>query len=68
MLAQNNDGGKENPLYYISRTMVGVEINYSSMEKNLPCNSFCYSKVTALPLGPSYHFILEGGSVKIYII
>ena len=33
MLAQNNDEGKENALYYISRTMVSVEINYSSMEK-----------------------------------
>ena len=33
MLAQNNDDGKENALYYISRTMVGAEINYSPMEK-----------------------------------
>jgi len=32
MLAQNNDEGKENALYYVSRTMVGVEINYSFME------------------------------------
>ena len=33
MLAQCNDEGKENALYYISRTMVGAEVNYSSMEK-----------------------------------
>ena len=33
MLAQNNDEGKENALYYISRTMVGAERNYSAMEK-----------------------------------
>jgi len=32
-LAQYNDEGKENALYYISRTMVGAEVNYSSMEK-----------------------------------
>ena len=31
MLAQNSDEGKENALYYISRTMVGAEINYSPM-------------------------------------
>ena len=33
MLAQCNDKGKENALYYISWTMVGAEVNYSSMEK-----------------------------------
>ena len=33
MLAQCNDEGKENALYCISRTMVGAEVNYSSMEK-----------------------------------
>ena len=33
MLAQNNDEGKENALYYISRTLVGAERNYSAMEK-----------------------------------
>jgi len=33
MLAQCNDKGKENVLYYISRTMVGAKVNYSSMEK-----------------------------------
>jgi len=33
MLAQCNDERKENGLHYISWTMVGVEVNYSSMEK-----------------------------------
>jgi len=33
MLAQCNDEGKENAIYYINRTMVGAEVNYSSMEK-----------------------------------
>jgi len=33
MLAQYNDEGKENALYYISRTIVGAEVNYPSMEK-----------------------------------
>jgi len=31
MLSRCNDEGKENALYYISRTMVGAEVNYSSM-------------------------------------
>jgi len=33
MLAQCNGEGKENVLCYISRIMVGAEVNYSSMEK-----------------------------------
>jgi len=33
ILAQCNDEGKENALYYITRIMVGIEVNYSSMEK-----------------------------------
>ena len=33
LLAQNNDEGKENALYYISRRLIGAEINYSPIEK-----------------------------------
>ena len=33
LLAQNNEEGKENALYYLSRTLVGAEHNYSPMEK-----------------------------------
>ena len=33
MLAQNNVEGKENAMYYTSQTIVGVEINYSLLEK-----------------------------------
>ncbi|BFG25129.1 hypothetical protein CerSpe_114040 [Prunus speciosa] len=33
MLAQENEDGKENALYYLSRTVVGVEQNYTPIEK-----------------------------------
>jgi len=33
MLAQCNNEGKENVVYYISWTMVGAKINYSAMGK-----------------------------------
>ena len=33
MLAQNNEEGKENALYYLSRTLVGAEQNYTPIEK-----------------------------------
>lgn len=33
LLAQVNDERKENALHYLSRTLVGAELNYSSIEK-----------------------------------
>ena len=33
LLAQKNEEGKENALYYLSRTLVGAEFNYSPIEK-----------------------------------
>ncbi|KAL0283179.1 UNVERIFIED_CONTAM: hypothetical protein Sangu_2907500 [Sesamum angustifolium] len=33
LLAQKNDEGKENALYYLSRTMTPNELKYSSIEK-----------------------------------
>jgi len=68
MLAQCNDEGKEHALYYISRKMVGAEVNYSSMERFAFCLGFRCSKVTTLLLVPSDHFNLKGRSIKIYII
>ena len=32
LLAQDNSGGKENTLYYLSRTMTPNELNYSPIE------------------------------------
>ena len=33
LLAQQNDEGKENSLYYLSTTLNGAELNYSPIEK-----------------------------------
>jgi hypothetical protein len=33
LLAQQNDEGKESALYYLSKTLNGVELNYSPIEK-----------------------------------
>ena len=34
LLAQENEGGKENALYYLSRMLVGAESNYTPIEKH----------------------------------
>ena len=33
LLAQKNDGGKENALYYLSRMLNGAELKYTPIEK-----------------------------------
>lgn len=33
LLPQHNEEGKEHALYYLSRTMAGVKLNYSIIEK-----------------------------------
>ncbi|WP_425279448.1 RNase H-like domain-containing protein, partial [Enterobacter hormaechei] len=33
LLAQHDDYGRERAIYYISRTLVGYELNYMPMEK-----------------------------------
>ena len=33
LMAQENEKGKEKALYYLSRTLNGVELNYSPIEK-----------------------------------
>jgi len=33
LCTQENSGGKERAFYYLSRTLVGAEVNYSPIEK-----------------------------------
>ncbi|KAK2976716.1 hypothetical protein RJ640_013972 [Escallonia rubra] len=42
LLAKHNDQGKENAMYYLSQTLVGVELRYTTMEK------VCFALVFAL--------------------
>ncbi|KAG9458313.1 hypothetical protein H6P81_002821 [Aristolochia fimbriata] len=45
LLAQNDEQGKERPLYYLSRTMVGAELNYSPIEKTCLALIFAIQKL-----------------------
>ena len=51
LLAQHNEHGKENALFYLSRTLVGAEVNYSLIEKTCLALVFALQKLK--------HFILE---------
>ncbi|KAI5347393.1 hypothetical protein L3X38_015272 [Prunus dulcis] len=53
MLAQENEEGKENALYYLSRTLVGAEQNYTPIEKVCLALIFAVQKLR--------HYILSHG-------
>ncbi|KAM2766318.1 hypothetical protein COP1_022238 [Malus domestica] len=48
LLAQENESQKEGALYYLSRTLTGAELNYSPIEKNVPCLDVCHPKAQTL--------------------
>ena len=45
LLAQENDGGKEAALYYLSRMLVGAEHRYSPVEKERLAVMFTVQKL-----------------------
>ena len=45
LLAQENDHGKENALYYLSRTMTPCEVNYTPIEKMCLALVFAITKL-----------------------
>ncbi|PKU60192.1 RNA-directed DNA polymerase [Dendrobium catenatum] len=45
LLAQNNEEGKENALYYISRRLIGAESRYSPIEKHCLALIFAVQKL-----------------------
>lgn len=51
LLAQNNDEGKENALYFLSRMLVGMKISYSSIGKHCLALIFTVKKLR--------HYMLE---------
>ena len=48
LLAQENDQGKERDIYYISRTLVNYELNYTFIEK--ACLAIVFFLPKAMPL------------------
>ncbi|CAL8134813.1 unnamed protein product [Prunus armeniaca] len=45
LLAQQNEDGKENAVYYLSRTLVGAEQNYTPTEKVCLASLFAVQKL-----------------------
>lgn len=57
LLAQNNDDGKKTALYYLSRTLVGAECNYSDVEKIYLALVFAAQKLRHYMLEHTIHLV-----------
>ena len=67
LLAQQNDEGKENSLYYLSRTLNGIELNYSPIEKICLALMFAVKKLRHYLQAHSVHPISQADPIK-YLI
>lgn len=64
LLAQHNEEGKEHALYYLNRTMVGTELNYSPMEKIYLALVFALQKLQHYLLTTTVHLISRADPLK----
>ena len=64
LLAQNNDQGKEKALYYLSRTLVGAEHNYTPIEKICLALVFAVQKLRHYMLAHSVTLISRADPLK----
>ncbi|XP_017978221.1 PREDICTED: uncharacterized protein LOC108662400 [Theobroma cacao] len=64
LLAPQNDEGKENALYYLSRTLNGAELNYSPIEKTCLALIFTIKKLRHYLQAHSVHLISRANPLK----
>lgn len=64
LLAQHNEEGNDHALYYLSRTMVGVKLNYSPIEKIYLALIFALQKLRHYLLTTMVHLISRADPLK----
>ncbi|CAM8999249.1 unnamed protein product [Rhodiola kirilowii] len=67
MCAQETDERKERPLYYLSRTLVGAELNYSPIEKICLALVFAVQKLRHYMQSHTVHVVSKADPIK-YIL
>ena len=67
MCAQDGDDGKEVALYYLSRTLVGAEMNYSPIEKICLALVFVVQKLRHYMQAHTVHVVSKADPIK-YIL
>ncbi|KAA0057706.1 uncharacterized protein E5676_scaffold970G00470 [Cucumis melo var. makuwa] len=64
LLAQEKEKGKERALYYLSRTLVGVEVNYYSIEKMCLALFFAIDKLRHYMQAITIHLVAKADPIK----
>ncbi|TYK24161.1 RNase H family protein [Cucumis melo var. makuwa] len=64
LLAQEKEKGKECALYYLSRTLVGAEVNYSPIEKMCLALFFAINKLRHYMQAFTVHLVAKADPIK----
>ncbi|KAL0539474.1 hypothetical protein IC582_023686 [Cucumis melo] len=64
LLAQEKEKGKERALYYLSRTLVGAEVNYSPIEKMCLALFFAINKLRHYMQAFTVHLVAKADPIK----
>ncbi|KAL0361831.1 UNVERIFIED_CONTAM: hypothetical protein Sradi_3867600 [Sesamum radiatum] len=67
LLAKKNDEGKENALYYLSRTMTPNELKYSAIEKLCLALIFTIQKLKYYFQSHGIHLVSKSNPLKYFI-
>lgn len=67
LLAQEEENGREHSLYYLSETLAGIEVNYSSIEKMCLALFFAIDKLRHYVQAFTVHLVVKPDSIK-YIV
>ena len=65
LLAQNNDQGHEQAIYYLSKTMIGVEHRYNTIEKECLALVFAVQKLRYYLVGQLIHVISKVNPLRL---
>ena len=65
LLAQNNDQGHEQAIYYLSRTMIGAELRYNPIEKESLALVFAIQKMRHYLVGQTINVISKVNPLRL---
>ena len=65
LLAQNNDQGYEQTIYYLSKTMIGAEHRYNPIEKKCLALVFVIQKMRHYLVGQTINVILKVNPLRL---
>ena len=67
LLVQLDDNGNEQAIYYLSRTLVGYELNYTAIERVSLAVVFCIQNLDHYMLNHTTYLIVEIDPLKYFL-